>query len=219
MMKPPLRYLCPRVSMLYLGMTLILSPRVCLTLSQKVAMSSLFLIVLREARGTTGITTSTLLKASTLNTIPLTHTSPPKVVSHAADEQGSRRWEDQQLAADVLRRLRDERAELGRLRSVCDSLESHQAGQTEGAARDLSSVEERLRKIFSELVPDDDTVMDKGNVRAQGVLRRMQHQHWGLQAACWPARISGVSTRSTTRENGISSEATGEAHQVSQGHM
>ena len=81
MMRPPLRYLCPRLSMLYLGMTLILSPRVCLTLSQKVAMSSLFLIILREAGGKTGITTRTLLTASTLNTIPLTHTSLPKVVS------------------------------------------------------------------------------------------------------------------------------------------
>ena len=137
----------------------------------------------------------------------------------AADEQESRRWEDQQLAAHVLRRLREERAELGRLRSVRVSFESYQAVQTEGAARDLSFVEERLRKMCSELVPDEDTVMDKGNVRAQGILQHMQHQHWGLQAACWPARISGVSTRSTTRENGISSLAAGEAHQVSGGHM
>ena len=66
----------------------------------------------------------------------------------AADKQESRRWEDQQLAADVLRRLREERAELGRLRSVRVSFESYQAGQTEGAARDLSSVEESLRKVF-----------------------------------------------------------------------
>ena len=49
----------------------------------------------------------------------------------AADEQASRQWEDQQLAADVLRRLREERAELGRLRSVRASFESYQAGQTE----------------------------------------------------------------------------------------
>ena len=73
--------------------------------------------------------------------------------------------------------------------------------------------------MFPELVPDDHTVMDKGNVYAQGVLRRMHHQQWGLQAPCWAARISGVSTTSTTRENGISSEAAGESHQVSGGHM
>ena len=65
----PLEVSIPTCVMLYLGMTRILSPRVCLTLSQKLAMSSLFLILLREAGGTTGITTRTLLTASTLNTI------------------------------------------------------------------------------------------------------------------------------------------------------
>ena len=48
-------------------------------------MSSMFLIVLREAGGTTGISTGTLLMASTLSTIPLTHTSPPKIVSRLQD--------------------------------------------------------------------------------------------------------------------------------------